>query len=451
MAGIFKAYDVRGVYGEVLNKEMGYNIGLAFSNFIGAGKTICVGKDARVSTDELQGAFVEGIRDGGSHVVDIGLCTTPTTYYACFTGGYDGSAMITASHNPGQYNGLKFCRENAIPVGYAEGIDKMEAAIEAGNLVKAETRGNLGQEDFKDGYLKYLADAGSYKRKFNFAVDAGNGMGGFIIKDYLDLVKQEATALYWEVDCSFPNHEANPLNFKTLVDLQKAVIDGGLDFGVAFDGDADRCFFVDDKAEVVPADILTTLIATDMLKKHGGGTIVYDVRSSKVVAEQVLALGGVPELCRVGHSFMKARLREHKGPFGGELAGHFYFRDFAYADSALLTMVTVMNIIDAAGKTLSELIAPFKKYVPSGEINFKTDRADNFLAEAETKFPGGKLLTIDGIRLDYADWWFSLRKSNTEPLLRLVIEGDTTEIMNDRVKAIQEWLFAGGAELDGGH
>lgn len=451
MAGIFKAYDIRGVYGEALNKEMGYKIGLAFSNLIGAGKTICCGKDGRSHSDELQGAFIDGVRDGGTNVVNIGLCTTPTTYYACFTGKYDGSAMITASHNPGKYNGLKFCRNDAIPVGYAGGIDKMEASINDESLKKADTRGELSEKDYKDAYLAFLKEHVNFEKKFNFVVDAGNGMGGFLIKDFLDIVGQEARELYWDLDMSFPNHEANPLDFTTLVDLQNSVKENNADFGVAFDGDADRCFFVDDLGEVVPADILTTLIATDVLKKEGSGTIVYDIRSSRVVAEQVSALGGTPELCRVGHSFMKARLREHNGPFGGELAGHFYFRDFAYADSAYLTMVVVMNIIDAAGKPLSELIAPFKKYAPSGEINFKTEKADMFIETADQKFPGGEKLTVDGVRLDFEDWWFSLRKSNTEPLLRLVVEGNTPAIMNQRVQELKDWLMGDGATIAGGH
>jgi len=445
MAGIFKAYDIRGVYGEALNKEMGYKIGLAYGNFIGAGKTIVCGKDDRASSPELQTAFINGVRDAGTNVVDMGLCTTPNTYYACFSDGYDGSTMITASHNPGKYNGLKFCAAKAVPIGFAEGLDRIEAAINSGNLVKADTRGTLSEKGYKQGYLDFLAERSHFKRKFRFAVDAANGMGGFLIQDFLDRVGQSATALYWELDSSFPNHEANPLDFETLKDLQAKVIEEKLDFGVAFDGDADRCFFVDDKGQVVAADILTALIAKDMLAKTGPGAIVYDVRSSKVVAEVIEEMGGTPILCRVGHSFMKAKLREQAGPFGGELAGHFYFRDFSYADSAFLTMVTVMNIIDATGQSLSELVAPFLKYAPSGEINFITDQADTFLAEAAEKFPGGKLLSIDGIRLDYADWWFSLRKSNTEPLLRLVVEGDTFEIMNRAVGEIKDWLMGGGA------
>ena len=447
MAGIFKAYDIRGVYGEVLTKEMGYAIGLAFSNLIGAGKTIVCGKDGRPHSEELQAAFMDGVRDGGTHVVNMGLCTTPMSYFACFSDGYDGSTMITASHNPGRYNGLKFCREQAIPVGYAEGIDRMEAAVNENRLIKGKTRGGISQKTYKDAYLRFLVDQGRFQRKFNFAVDAGNGMGGFLIEDYLRQTGQSAELLYCDLDFSFPNHEANPLDFSTLRHLQSRVVDAGLDFGVAFDGDADRCFFVDDRGEIVPADILTTLIAVDVLKTGGPGAIVYDIRSSRVVAEQVTAHGGTPILCRVGHSFMKAKLREHGGPFGGELAGHFYFRDFSYADSAFLTMITVMNIIDKSGKPLSALIAPFKKYVPSGEINFKTQDADRFLAEARERFPGGRELTIDGVRLDFSDWWFSLRKSNTEPLLRLVVEGVNRQVLETRAGEIKAWLMDGGAQV----
>ena len=448
MAGIFKAYDIRGVYGEALDKEMGYRIGLALANFIGAGKRIVCGRDGRSHSLELQSAFIEGVRDGGVNVVNMGLCTTPSSYYACFSDGYDGATMITASHNSGPYNGLKFCGSGAVPIGYAEGLDRLEAAVNEDRLERAATRGELSEKGYLEGYLAFLAERCQFKRRFNFAVDAGNGMAGYLMPRFLERVGQEAEALYWELDFSFPNHEANPLNFDNLRDLQAAVRAGKLDFGVAFDGDADRCFFVDDQGEVVAADMLTALIAVDMLDKTGPGAIVYDVRSSKAVAENIRAHGGTPILCRVGHSFMKARLREVGGPFGGELAGHFYFRDFAYADSAFLTMITVMNIIEASGKTLSELIAPFKTYVTSGEINFRTEAADALLAGAAARFPGGSELTIDGVRLDFDDWWFSLRKSNTEPLLRLVVEGDTHAIMEDRVTALKAWIMEHGAEIE---
>lgn len=451
MAGIFKAYDIRGVYGDALNKEIGYQIGLAWANFIGAGKRIVVGRDERISSPELQAAFIEGVRDGGAHVTNIGLCTTPTTYFACDRGGFDGATMITASHNPGKYNGLKFCREKAIPVGFAEGIDKMEAAIAANQLVKADVRGDYTESDVKDEYLEFLGAAYKADDRFKFAVDAGNGMAGFLMKDILKVLNQEAHELYWDLDFSFPNHEANPLDFNTLRDLQAMVKEKGLDFGVAFDGDADRCFFVDDLGEVVPADILTTLLAVSYLEKTGPSSIIYDIRSSRVVAEKIKEKGGNPVLCRVGHSFMKAKLREEGGVFGGELAGHFYFRDFFFADGAFYTMIQIMNILSEEGKKLSELIAPFKIYHPSGEINFETDRADALIEEAPQKFPGGEISTIDGIRLDFEDWWMSLRKSNTEPLLRLVLEGMTKTTLEAKVTEVKQWLLDSGAVINAGH
>lgn len=447
MAGIFKAYDIRGVYGEVLDKDMGYRIGLAFANYLGAGKRIVCGKDGRSSSDELQAAFINGVLDGGIDVVNMGLCTTPNTYFACFHEGFDGSVMITASHNPGEYNGLKFCREKAIPIGHADGLDEVEAKVLANQLEKAPQRGTLSTADYKQPYLDYLGSRSHFTHKFRFAVDCGNGMGGFLIRDYLDHVGQDAAALYWDLDFTFPNHEANPLDFTTLEDLQRKVIDEKLDFGVAFDGDADRCFFVDDRGAVIPADLLTTLIAVDMLEKHGPAPIIYDVRSSRVVAEQITARGGKPVLCRVGHSFMKAKLRELDGPFGGELAGHFYFKDFSFGDSAFLTMITVMNILDERKKKLSELIDVYRKYVTSGEINFITENADTFVETAPQVFAGGDVLTIDGVRIDFPDWWFSLRKSNTEPLLRLVIEGETEHVLTERVAQVKKWLLDGGAKI----
>jgi len=451
MAGIFKAYDIRGIYGEVLDPKMGFQIGLAFAKLIGPGKRIVCGRDGRSHSEGLQDAFIDGCLDGGLNVTQLGLCTTPMTYFACGTGGYDGAAMITASHNPGAYNGLKFCREDAIPIGYAEGLNRIEADIAAGNLKPHTNRGTLESKDVKDAYLQFLSEHSQSKAKFHFAVDCGNGMGGFLIGDLLDRLGQNAEPLYWDLDFSFPNHLANPLDFNTLEKLRELVTTKKLDFGVAFDGDADRCFFVDNHGEVVPADLLTALIAVDYLKKGGPSAIIYDIRSSRVVAEKIKAHGGEPILCRVGHSFMKAKLREKNGVFGGELAGHFYFRDFFFADSAFYTMIQVMNILQEQGKTLSELIEPFRKYVPSGEINFRTDQGDRLIQEAPERFPGGKALTIDGIRLDFENWWFSLRKSNTEPLLRLVVEGATKDQLDEKVSALQDWILGAGATLDQSH
>lgn len=447
MAGIFKAYDIRGVFGDALNAKMGYQIGLAFADLIGVGSRVVCGRDGRSHSSELQGAFIEGVRDGGLEVTQIGMCTTPLTYFACGTGKYDGAAMITASHNPGHYNGLKFCRKDAVPIGYAEGLNIMEEKILAGSLSTTTQRGDMKEKDYKQAYLAFLSQQAEFKKSFKFAVDCGNGMGGFLIGDLLKAIDQKAEALFWDLDFSFPNHLANPLDFTTLDTLRERVIANRLDFGVAFDGDADRCFFVDDQGEVVPADLLTALIAVEYLKSHGPSAIIYDIRSSRVVAEQISAHGGEPILCRVGHSFMKAKLREKGGIFGGELAGHFYFRDFFYADCAFYTMIRVMNILEERRQTLSQLIQPFRKYFPSGEINFRTDQGDNLIAQAPSQFPGGEILTIDGIRLDFEQWWFSLRKSNTEPLLRLVVEGENQPVLEQKVAELKAWILAAGAEL----
>lgn len=450
MAGIFKAYDIRGIYGKTLNQDLAYQIGLAFANEMGQGKTMACGRDGRSHSKPLQTSLIHGLRDGGCHVVNMGLCTTPMTYFAGFTSGFDGSVMVTASHNPGDYNGFKFCREAAIPVGYADGLDRVEARVKQGRLRKADRPGTLREQDFKERYLDYLASKSHFKTPFRFAVDCGNGMGGFLAKDFFARTGQNPHALYWDLDFTFPNHLANPLDFKNLGVLCQKVVEDGLDFGVAFDGDADRCFFVDDRGQVVPADMTCALIASHYLETKGPSAIVYDVRSSRAVKEEIEKRNGDPILCRVGHSFMKARLREVDGWFGGELAGHFYFKEFSYADSAFLTMIKVMNIMDERELPLSQLIGPFQRYHPSGEINFQTENADALIEASKSRYPGGKVLEIDGVRVDFPEWWFSLRKSNTEPLLRMVVEAGTAEQLHDRVADLKRWILSSGARLHDG-
>lgn len=447
MAGIFKAYDIRGIHGETLNEELAYQIGLGFANFLGSGKRIVCGRDGRSHSLALQHAFIDGACDGGLDVINMGLCTTPMTYFAGFSDGLDGSTMVTASHNSGEYNGFKFCREEARPIGYDDGLHVVEDKIQSQALVKAATKGQVTEKDYRHAYLDFLVDQCEFSKTFHFAVDCGNGMGGFLIQEFLERTEQRGEPLYWELDFSFPNHLANPLDFENLRDLKKYVASQNLDFGVAFDGDADRCFFVDDTGEVIPADILTTLIANYILDNHGPTHIVYDIRSSRVVKEEIEKRGGTPHLCRVGHSYMKSMLRKTGGLFGGELAGHFYYQSFSFADSAFLTMITVMNILSSANQPLSQLVRPLKKYFTSGEINFITTQADQLIEEADVVFPGGDKLTIDGVRLDFPDWWFSLRKSNTEPLLRLVVEAATQVKLDEAVKQIKDWVLSRGGKL----
>ena len=447
MAGIFKAYDVRAVYGEELNEDSAYQIGKAFSMYLGKHPKLVCARDGRAHSPRLQEAFIRGACDAGAEVTNMGLSTSPMCYFACFTDEFDGAAVITASHNSGEYNGIKMTREKAIPLSYEDGMSQIEDAYRSGKAAayQSDRKGQVVEADYRQAYLEFLWSNLKTDKPFHYAVDSGNGMGGFLIEDFLAGTKHRVEPLYWDLDFSFPNHLANPLDFDNLKDLCNKVVEENLDFGVAFDGDADRCFFVDDKGAVVPADILTTLIASYYLKERGPSPIVYDVRSSRVVAETIRSLGGEPIMCRVGHSFMKGALRNADGHFGGELAGHFYFKDFSFADSAYLTMVVVMTILAKEGKSLSEAIAPFKTYVPSGEINYVTEKADELLADCVNRFPGGEVLEIDGIRIDFPEWWFCLRKSNTEPLLRLVLEATQPDILKEKVAEIDHWLTSEGA------
>ncbi|PIE90904.1 MAG: phosphomannomutase/phosphoglucomutase [Acidobacteria bacterium] len=449
MAGIFKAYDVRSVFGQDLNNDVGYQIGKAFAMYLGSNPKIVCARDGRVHSPGLQAAFIRGAQDAGADVTDMGLATSPSCYFACFTDHFDGAAVITASHNSGEYNGIKMTREKAIPLTYEKGMKQIEEMVNSGQAAayQCDQPGTITQKDYKPAYLDFLFGKLEGEHPFHYAVDCGNGMGGHLIEDFQAGTHHRVEPLYWDLDFTFPNHLANPLDFRNLEDLRQKVVTEKLDFGVAFDGDADRCFFVDDQGEVIPADILTTLLAKQFLTKRGPSPIVYDVRSSRVVAEEVTKLGGTPILCRVGHSFMKAELRKSNGHFGGELAGHFYFKDFSFADSAFLTMVEVMNILTEKKEPLSKLIAPLKRYVPSGEVNFETTKADQLLQECPSKFPGGEVLTIDGIRIDFPDWWFCLRKSNTEPLLRLVVEATQQEKLDSALEAIKKWLFSEGATI----
>lgn len=452
MAGVFKAYDVRGIYGPVLNAELGYRIGRCFGARLGAGKSLVTGRDGRHHSPQLQDALIEGLLDAGVHVCQMGLCTTPMNYFAGYSASFDASVMVTASHNGGAYNGLKFCRERAIPIGYDDGLQEIEAEVQGELPAKAAERGSLSAGDFAEAYLSFLTGMCRVRKNFRFAVDCGNGMGGHLITRLLDRLGQQAVPLFWDLDFSFPNHPANPLDFSTLATLQTVVLNQGLNFGVAFDGDADRCFFVDERGAIIPADLLTAALACDFLEEHGPSAVVYDVRSSRVVAEEILKRGGEPVMCRVGHSYMKAMLRQKNGWFGGELAGHFYFREFSFADSAFLTMIKIMNLLEKTGKSLGQLIEPFRKYSPSGEINFVTDKGDELIALAPQRFPGGTICAIDGIRLDYQDWWFCLRKSNTEPLLRLVIEAQSPARLTEVRQQVEQWILQSGAKLhEGGH
>ncbi len=420
MSGIFKAYDIRGIYGQDLTEAMAYDIGRAYATHTGA-KKVVIGRDCRPHSIPLQAALTRGLTELGADVIDIGLCSTPMNYYANGSLGAEGSIMITASHNPAEWNGFKLCRAAAVPISGDTGIADIEKIVTEQTFAPAAaTPGTVTQVDILPAYKAHIAPFINFARRPNLAIDYANGMGIPEAQTFLDAVNQ--TALYGDIDGSFPNHEANPLHHATLAALQEAIRNGNYDFGVAFDGDADRAGFVDEKGEIIPMDLITALIAQDVLSREKG-VIFYDLRSSRVVKEVIEAAGGIPMMSRVGHAFIKAQMREHKAIFAGELSGHYYFRDNYVAESSSLAVIALCNIVTRAGKPLSELIAPLRKYACSGEIN-STVACDpkDILAKIKECYADGNVFELDGVSVEYPTWWFNVRCSNTEPLVRLNLE-----------------------------
>ena len=425
MAEIFKAYDIRGIYGQDLTDEIAEKIGRAYIVFTGA-KKVVIGRDMRLHSQNLFTALVRGITGQGADVVDLGLCSTPMSYHA---NGYlkaDGSIMITASHNPGIWNGFKLCRANAVPISGATGIMDIKRLVEAGDFPKAEKVGTVSKFDIAPVYRDFLRSFVKFDRKFKIVVDYANAMGTAEfagIKDLFDVVE-----MYSDLDGSFPNHEANPLQSDTLDAIRAKVKAVGADFGAAFDGDADRCGFIDDEGNIIPMDLFTALIAQDILSA-GPATILYDLRSSRSVKECIENNGGKAIQCRVGHAFIKKQMRENDAVFAGELSGHYYFKQNFTAESQGLAVVMLTNLLAKKNQPLHELVKPLRKYFSSGEINSRVADTRPIMDELRKKYADGHLFELDGISSEYDNWWFNVRSSNTEPLLRLIVEADTPELM----------------------
>ena len=438
MSGIFKAYDIRGIYGQDLTEAVAYDIGRAYITHTGARKVV-LGRDCRPHSVPLQEALAKGITAQGADVIDIGLCSTPMNYYANGSLGADGSIMITASHNPAEWNGFKLCRAEAVPISGNTGIADIERIVaEKAFAPAAAVPGSVTTHDILPAYCEHIRPFIAFARTPRLAIDYANGMGIPEAQTFLPSVEQ--TALYGDIDGSFPNHEANPLHHATLAKLQETVRSGHYDFGVAFDGDADRAGFVDEKGEIIPMDLITALIAQDVLGREKG-VIFYDLRSSRVVKEVIEAAGGTPMMSRVGHAFIKAQMREHKAIFAGELSGHYYFRDNYVAESSSMAVIALCNIVTRAGKPLSELIAPLRKYACSGEINSKVScDPKEILAKLKARYADGHVFELDGVTVEYPTWWFNVRCSNTEPLVRLNLESTASreemEAKRDEVLAI---------------
>ncbi|MEQ8235051.1 MAG: phosphomannomutase/phosphoglucomutase [Gammaproteobacteria bacterium] len=435
MAGIFKAYDIRGIYGDTLTDDISRAIGRAFVDFLGC-RTVVVGRDMRSHSPAVFAALARGLTEQGADVVDVGLCSTPMCYFANGSLGADASIMITASHNPGQWNGFKMCREQAIPISGATGIADIEARVAAGNFGAAQRRGSVTSADVAAAYHAHIREHASLGRPLRIAADFANAMG-IVEHRALDGLF-EIAPLFDELDGSFPNHEANPLDLETLESLQERVREGGFDFGIAYDGDADRVGFVDERGDVVPMDIITALIAK-MLLKEQKGRVFYDLRSSKAVREVISEEGGEPMMSRVGHAFIKQQMREADALFAGELSGHYYFRENYFTESSALAVLYVANLVSNAAAPLSELVRPIQRYVGSGEINSTVDDAATVFDALKREYADGRMTELDGLSIEFDDWWFNVRSSNTEPLVRLNLEADdraTMERRRDEVLAI---------------
>jgi phosphomannomutase len=445
MSGIFKAYDVRGLVPAELNEDIARQIGLAFQHVLDAedralGKTVVVSRDMRSHSEGLAKALIEGLTGAGLDVLDIGLATTPMNYFAVGFTKAAGGVQVTASHNPAQYNGFKFSHHGARPVSGDHGIALMEEKVKAGDLPRADRPGRVSQgnvfEDYRRHILSFLRNTeGPGGKRLKVAVDAANGMGT-LYKPILEAAGIELIPLYFELDGSFPNHEANPLKEENLHDLMRKVKEAGADLGVSFDGDADRSAFIDERGVPIGSDLMTGLIGGELLGREPGKAVLYDLRSSRAVHEYIEEHGGIPVRERVGHSFMKATLRKRDGIFGGELAGHYYFRDHYYADCALLAVVEVLNLLRETGKPMSELVQPLRRYAKSPEINFVVEDKQGKIEELARRYSDARIDYLDGITIQYPTWWANVRPSNTEPFLRLVLEASTQEELDGREKEL---------------
>ena len=419
---IFKAYDIRGVFPTEINADVAEKIGRAYIKFTGA-KKVVIGRDMRPHSQDMFDGLSKGIMMQGADVIDLGLCSTPMSYFANGTLKADGSIMITASHNPGEWNGCKLCIANAVPISGATGIKDIEKLAETLDFEAAAVPGKLSFYDIAPEYGEFLKKHLKVDRKLKVVCDFANAMGSYeiaAIREYFDIVP-----MYEELDGTFPNHEANPLKLDTLDDICAKVKEVGADFGAAFDGDADRCGFVDNEGNIIPMDLFTALVAQDILSENKGATILYDLRSSKAVKECIEENGGKAVMSRVGHAFIKNQMRENDAIFAGELSGHYYFKENFTAESQGLAFIMLANLVCKSGKKVSELVKPLQKYFSSGEINSKVADVAPILSEIKKKYASGNTYELDGFSSEYPTWHFNVRSSNTEPLLRLIVEADT--------------------------
>jgi phosphomannomutase len=427
---VFKAYDVRGIYPDELDEAGAEAIGRAYVEQFEP-RRMAVGRDMRLSSPSVQEAVMRGAAAAGADVLDLGLVGTEMVYFAVGSLGLEGGIMVTASHNPKQYTGMKLVRRGALPVGGESGLlDVRDRALTAGT--PTDTSGQIEQYDIWPAYVERVlsfVDTGAIK-PLRVVIDAANGMAGTMLPPVLERLPIETVRCYFEPDGSFPNHEPNPLLPENREFIVAKTLEEGADLGVAFDGDADRCFFVDDTGTFVPGDFVTALFAESVLAKEPGAKIIYDVRASRAVPETVERDGGVALMNRVGHAFIKARMRKEDAAFAGEVSGHYYFRDFSQADSGVVPFLLMLELISKRGQPLSEILAPLReRHFITGELNTPVPDVALKLQELKERYSDGRISHLDGISVDFDDWHFNVRPSNTEPLLRLNLEATSEELM----------------------
>lgn len=428
---IFKSYDIRGIYPSELNQDVARKIGRAFVEFLHL-QAVAVGRDMRMSSEPLFAAFAEGVNLQGADVVDLGLTSTDELYFSVGHFGYAAGAMITASHNPKEYNGFKLCREQAIALSAETGVFAIRDLVLADRFTPAQKPGGIQRKDPLPEFVSHCLSFIDRKRlrPLRIVVDAGNGMAGHIVPAVFAHLPFELIPLYFELDGNFPNHPASPIEPENMADLQAAVRRHHADLGAAFDGDADRVFITDERGELVGGDMVTTLVSKMLLRSHPGATILYNLICSRGVPEIIERSGGHAVRTRVGHSIIKSVMREHNAIFGGEHSGHFYFRDHYFADSGLIALLVVLELICEEGKPVSQLLEPLDRRYRSGEINSRVTDITAKLRELEAKYADAlEIDHLDGVTISYADWWCNVRPSNTEPLLRLNIEADSAELL----------------------
>jgi phosphomannomutase len=434
---IFKSYDIRGIVPDQLNTEVARLVGRVFRSEL-PGPVVAVGRDMRVHSDELTDALCEGLVAGGCTVLDVGRVSTDALYFAVGHLQTDGGIMVTASHNPPEYNGFKMCRRGAEPLSGRDGINRIAEMISLGDVDEPTAEGRIEKRDilpaFTEHVLSFIDRAKI--RPFKIVIDAGNGMAGITVPRVFAHLPCQVIPLYMELDGRFPNHPANPIEPENLKDLQERVLAERADFGVAFDGDADRMFLIDENAKPISGDIVTLLVAKSLLAKNPGATILYNIICSRAVSEGIMAAGGRAVRTPVGHALIKPMMKKENAIFGGEHSGHFYFQKNWYADSGLIALLVAMEVMSESDKSLSQLVHSLDPYFRSGEINSKVTSIPKTLQKIEAAFPDRLIDRLDGITIQAEDWWFNVRPSNTEPLLRLNVEAKSADLLNEKTEEV---------------